>query len=224
MINQIRISSGSMFMLFLFIPVSLLLGACDFETKNSMMQSPVELHKNTVQEIYPVEEISGGYWHQLSENYKRTGEGGLQIRTAYNSGSERYNAYWARSKNEEIIRILRGFGIRDVRADILPVKDLSDPQILVRYTSYQAKAPKECTGHNYAANVSDPVPGYRIGCTTADLFSRQIYKTRDLVHRPAEMGDQDADRASTIIDSYRAGQRNTPLSGDSTTDFSDEGS
>lgn len=207
----------------LLLVTFLALSGCAFETQSHMMRSPVELHKNIVRNIMPASDLTSSHIEMIAENYRRQGDGVIEAQVFYNARSSSHGMHWASKKADYINKELSMKGVEHVVSDIVPVKDIASPRVLIRYQSYEARPPRECEGRIYEARMNDPDPNYRIGCTTANFFSQQIYQSRDLKDRTSDMGDQNADRASTAIDAYRQGLRNQTLEGDSTTDFTDDG-
>lgn len=191
----------------LTLGLAVTLTGCQFDTPNRTAQTPMRIQERMVQDIRPTDSIDHAYLAVQADHYYRTGNGPVEIRVTYNPKSAEQNPHWAKSKLKFIRRHLEQSDVAEIDAGILPVKDLARSQTIIRYQSYQAKAPIECDGMADQLNAADPDPEYIIGCTHHSMFAKQLYRHTDLLDKDSADSPDSADRVSSPVDTYRSGAR-----------------
>lgn len=189
------------------VGLAVVLAGCQFDTPNRMTQTPMRIQERIVQDIRPTDSIGHAYLAAQAEHFYRTGNGPFEIRVTYDPNSAEENPHWAKSRLKFMKRHLNKADVVEIDAGILPVKDLARSQTIIRYQSYEAKAPIECDSVKNQLSASDPDPEYIIGCTHHSLFAKQIYRQTDLLDKDAPDRPDSADRVSSPVDTYRSGSR-----------------
>ena len=199
-----------------FLGMLCFLSACEMATKNQTLSTPVHVQERVSQIVIPTHQINSHNVFDQAEAYKRNGVGVFEVRVTYNPSSTQNDSTWARQKANSIGRKLKKAGVDNVISDILPVKNLTTSQAIMRYKSYHAKAPDICSDKTMDSSRHDVNNDYLIGCTMSDLFAKQIYRSTDLLDQTPPVSSQNADRAAAELDFYRLGGRNEPLETEST--------
>ena len=198
----------------LIIGAALTLSACSMHAPSKVSQNRIQVEQENFVEEMDLRDVDGAYIASLGQHYNRHGSGPLYLTVAYDSG------HGVSSATREVARLtaaLRDEGVERVQGNVLPVADLGAyAKILVSYTAYNALAPKDCSlmsGINTSQIEADP--DYKLGCSIDTLFAQQIARPKDLAGSFEGNDTSDGRRHANIIESYRSGERNKPLSGES---------
>ncbi len=197
-----------------------LLGVCGCEDivhePTKLSEKKVRVQEEQVFEEIPVSDMHENAIAALSEHYKRSGAGSLDLSVTYDPHSPTATAMMASSEAARIAGLFRDNGLTVTGANIMPVKDLgSQMQALVSYSSFEALAPEDCEVMPGLKHTNiEPEEDYELGCSINTVFAKQIARPKDLADRSAEPGNADGRRATSVLEPYRAGVRNEPLGGE----------
>lgn len=193
-----------------------LLTACAPQSTPSMMNtSRVEMVRQTAIEEIPATKVDDVALTLLADDYRRYGNGPMDLAMIYDPKSKIYTAMHARNQLREIEAGLKERGIRAVQTRTVSVEK-GQPSLLISYDSVKAQAPTDChtmPGIDDYQTTRD-IAQYRFGCSTESLLARQIARPSDLMGRAANNEPSDGRRASNVIDEYRnygANDANRPL-------------
>lgn len=195
--------------------VSLGTAACMYEPDN-FTTSRVQVEQKPFSETVPVSEFSSQAVASAAAQYRKHGDGPLELVVTYDPKSKTANAMAAADEAAKIAKMFRQNGVAEVRTSIMPVVDNGDGmRALYSYDSYNALAPKDC----------DLMPGidtrhveaekdYKLGCSVETMYARQIARPKDLKGQGPATEPGDGRRAANIVDVYRTGVPNEPLEGE----------
>ncbi len=186
--------------------VSLLaMAACAPLSSPSMMNTnKVELVHQTAIEQIPAGEVNDVTLSLLADDYRRYGNGPVELAMIYDPFSKKYTAMQARNQLREIEENLKVRGIRHVVTRTVAV-DKGEPALMVSYESYQAQAPSDChmmPGLDDYQTTRD-IATYRFGCSTESMLARQIARPADLMGRGADTAPADGRRAANVVEESR---------------------
>jgi type IV pilus biogenesis protein CpaD/CtpE len=199
-------------MLGLMLPV----GACTLDEPDHFSASRVQVEEKPYTGTVDVSQFGEGEAAQAAAQYRRYGEGPVELVVTYDPVSARATAMSAADEAARLAQLLRRNGVENVRTNIMPVNDSGERmKALLSYNSYSALPPEDCTllpGIENRANT--PEEGYKMGCSVDTLYARQIARPRDLKGQTGPGEDGDGRRAANIVEVYRSGQPNKPLEGE----------
>jgi pilus assembly protein CpaD len=194
------------------------LNACSRMYKEgTLTQNKMQVSQQTAEQEIILDGSHNSQIMALGKDYSRYGDGTLEMTIAYDPLAKSQGAMRASQMAGDLAAQLRSEGITNVKADILPVKDLPVMKALVNYDSYSALPPEDCepmsgfNDRNHGDNMD-----YEMGCTVDTLIARQISRPKDLLGRDFENSYNDARGVSNQIDAVRSGARNPPLGGETT--------
>ena len=193
-----------------------LLAACAPQNTPSMMNTQrVELLHQTAIEQIPAGKIDDAALAMLADDYRRYGNGPVDLAMVYDPSSKTYTAAAARNQLRRIEQDLTTRGVRQIRTRTVAV-DKGEPALMISYESYQAQAPSGC--HTMPGIDDDrttrDIAQYRFGCSTEQMLARQIARPADLMGRGGDNAPSDGRRAANVIEEYRnyaAQDANRPL-------------
>ena len=194
-------------------------GGIDMYAPDSVTHNRVQVSEDLFTQDVALSDADDAYLMWLAQHYmKHGGDTSLDMVVTYDPRSYRSTAMKAGNKASDIVSILRGRGVSNVKASVLPVKDQGDvSRLLVSYNSYTASAPKDCPevmpgmdGGGLEHNAD-----YKIGCTIETVLARQIAKPSHLLGRGAKGGYKDGRASANVVEGYRTGAPNESLDGES---------
>jgi type IV pilus biogenesis protein CpaD/CtpE len=185
----------------------LALSACAQNTPSMMNENKPRLIEQTQIDHIPMKDMNDTVLAAVAENYRRYGEGTLDLTVTYDPKSKTYTAMKAVNDLAHMADVLRVKGISDIKTNTLPAPG-TDPMLAVHYDSVSALGPKDCapmpgmddytTGRNLDSQ-------YLFGCGIETQLARQIYRPADLRgNGTVETGD--GRRAVSVSETYRAQQ------------------
>jgi len=191
------------------------LSGCSLYQDGTVTEHRVQVIEEKFVEEVPLTKVNDQYIVGLSRHYEKHGDGPIALTVAYDPHSKSNTAMKASHAAARIVRGLRDQGVRDVKADILPLQGQGDEAlVVVSYLSYKAAAPKDC---GVMPGIKDTDIGhkeeYRMGCTIETLLARQIARPKDLLGRGRVDPTSSGRKAANIGDIYRGGVGNAPLEG-----------
>jgi type IV pilus biogenesis protein CpaD/CtpE len=168
----------------------------------------------------PVNSVDDGFYHALAQEYKSSGGGQLYITFVYNPESGGSAALAASELAGRATKTMRGYGISDVKADIMPVADSAHSgKVLISYTKYAATAPKDCKTMPGLEDTQVELGwDYQYGCSLESQIAKQVARPRDLLGTDEEPETSSGRRAAGVAAPYHAAVPNKPLEIDSITD------
>jgi type IV pilus biogenesis protein CpaD/CtpE len=191
-----------------------LLSACAPQYTPTMMNtSRVELSHETMVEQIPMAKISDTDLLVIAEQYRKNGNGPLDLTITYDPKSKDFTAMSALHDLKHIREVLKTKNITNISTQTLAAPE-GKPSLIVSYELVRAQAPSDCT----------PMPGldnnetgrfigdYKFGCATESLIAKQIARPSDLEGN-ATLGARSARRDAIVIEGYSAGVPREPLEG-----------
>lgn len=191
------------------------LSACTFDSPTQInMNSRVEIQRESYMLRDYADAINAETLQQLSRHYWSHGDGPVHVSAVYDPDSGRATLAKAREAAGRTADGLRAQGVKDVRPDVLPVRQSGDQvQVVVSYAMMVADAPADCTtllGRGFAdIHVGED---YKLGCSIETYTARQIARPRDLLGNDV-MDNNDGRRSHNVVDPYQTGVQNAPLRG-----------
>ncbi len=182
-----------------------LLAACAPQYTPSMMNThKVEIVRQTAIEQIPLNEIDDVTLTLLADDYRRYGNGPVDLAMVYDPTSKTYTAMKARNQLREIETGLKQRGIHAIQTRTVSVEK-GQPALMISYESLQAQAPTDC--HSMPGledyRTERDIAEYRFGCSTETMLARQIARPADLMGRGADNTPSDGRRATNVIEEYR---------------------
>lgn len=216
-VNKTKITNSLPYALLAFIAVCLLLSGCLAEP-TKLSQNKVQVQQEKFTDNVAVASLNDAAIKGLADHYRRHGDGPLDLTVTYDPKSKSSGAMRASDEAARLAGSMRGYGINNVRANIVPVHNSGgDMRALMSYMAYDALAPKDCSLMAGVDNRDISVEeDYKLGCSTETLFARQIARPKDLKGQGS--GDTtDGRRSANIVEGYRTGVPNDSLGGESAT-------
>lgn len=191
------------------------LGACSMYSEGNISPNRIQVEETKFAEQIPVSDMDSATVAGLARHYDKHGSGPVDLTVTYDPKSSTNTAMTASNEAARIVTAFRKEGVRDVSANILPVKDGGDEgTAVISFTAYNALAPKDCTVMEGLNTTQITVqPDYKLGCTMDTVFARQIARPKDLNGQGAG-ATSDGRPASNIVEVYRTGAPNEPLEGE----------
>jgi type IV pilus biogenesis protein CpaD/CtpE len=151
----------------------------------------------------------------ISRHYASAGDSPLYITVTYDPHSASNTAMRATQESQRLAGLLRKNGVRQVEADIVPVRDGGElSRTLITYDTLNARAPSSC-GEPMSMEFSDidATRDYKLGCSVETYTARQIARPRDLLGQD-DMGNSDGRPRVNGIEPYMSGVPNKELDGE----------
>lgn len=205
---------------YLALVLTLSVGACSWYPDPYVTNKRVQVEEEKIAEEYAYGDLSEAALVGLAQHHNRYGDGPLTLTLAYNPKSKAHTARQASEKAAELSGILRREGVHNVETNILPVKDLPEPKVMISYLGYKALAPEDCglmPGLRSRQIEPEIEEDYKLGCSVETYFARQISRPSDLLGQEIG-GNTDGRRSANQIEAYRAGVPNETLEGQSASD------
>lgn len=182
-----------------------LLTACAPQYTPSMMNTHrAELVRQTAIEQIPLSEIDDVTLTLLADDYRRYGNGPVDLAMVYDPTSKTYTAMKARNQLREIESGLKQRGVHSIQTRTVSVEK-GQAALMVSYESIQVQAPTDC--HTMPGledyRTERDIAAYRFGCSTETMLARQIARPSDLMGRGADNTPSDGRRATNVIEEYR---------------------
>ncbi len=213
---MMSVRKNRVFASFLVLAAFAALPGCLYQ-EGTITENRVQVKEERFVQKIPLKEASGEYLAGLAKHYEKHGDGPVALSVTYDPRSRTNTAMHASQEAAHLVRTLRDEGVRNIKADILPVKEQGDGAVMiVSYMSYTAHAPKDCgvmPGINDTDISSDEE--YRMGCTLETMFARQVSRPKDLLGQGRVDPTSDGRRASNMGEMYRGGLGNESLEGES---------
>ncbi len=188
----------------LVVAVSLTVSGCTQTTPSMMNENKPRLTEQTQIDQIPVKEVTEAHLSLLAENYRRYGEGPVELTVSFDPSSRTYTAMKAVNDLSRMAETLRVKGVSHVKTSTLPEKGV-DPALSIHYQTVSVSAPKDCSPmpgmDGYETNRSFQ-EGYRFGCGIETQLARQIYRPADL-KGTGTMESSDGRRATAVSEAYR---------------------
>lgn len=198
-----------------------LLAACDLDHSTYLSPNRAQVEQQRYEAQVPVGSIDDNFYKALAQEYKSSGGGQLYLTFVYNPESGGSSAMAASELAGRASKKLRGYGVSDVKADILPVLDSAQSgKVLISYTKYAASGPKDCDVvmpglENTAMELSWD---YKYGCSLEGQIAKQVARPKDLLGNGAAPATSSGRRAANSTANHEAGIPNEPIDGDAITD------
>lgn len=197
----------------------LLLGACDSliygGNPTTLTTGRVETYRDQFDLTEDTAALSDGKIQQISRDYWSRGETPLQLVVTYDPQSSSNTAMKASQEMGRMTTALKNQGVRQIEADILPVKDSGDvSKTLISYDALNARPPSECD-EPMDMTFADPylAEDYALGCTVHTYVSRQIARPKDLLGNDT-MDNNDGRKNANGLETYMGGAPNPELKGE----------
>lgn len=182
-----------------------------------LTQNRVQVEKEDFSEEVSVSDMSSAKIAAISQHYRRYGDGPVEVTVTYDASSRAFTAMSASEEASRIIKSFRENGIRNVDPAIIPVNGSGDEgKVYVSYGFYTAHAPKDCgvmPGFKDTNVVVDEE--YKLGCTVETILAKQISHPKHLKGISKTDPTSSGRRATNIIETYRFGEPNESLDGES---------
>jgi type IV pilus biogenesis protein CpaD/CtpE len=194
--------------------VLLLCSACGFQTPTQFAQRRVEIVPGYYDKVIQASEFDAEKARQIAGQYKQSGNGTMEIAVTYDPHSRRMTARMANDEAARIGMMLQERGVRDFKAEILPVADTGQGmQVQIRYASQTARAPSGCDDAFAIDDINaEAYRSYELGCTTETYVAKQIDRPADLLGKGGTQPGSGR-RAANIIETYQTGTPNPQMDG-----------
>lgn len=181
------------------------LAACSPQSTPSMMNiERVQLVHQTAIEQIPAEDVDDVALALIADDYRRYGNGPMELAMVYDPRSKSYTAMKARNQLNDIEKRLNQHGIKQVNIRTMAVEQ-GQAALLVSYDSFQAQGPANChtmPGVDHHQTTRD-IAEYRFGCSTESLLARQVARPTDLMGRGGTNAPADGRRAANVVEELR---------------------
>jgi type IV pilus biogenesis protein CpaD/CtpE len=196
------------------------LTGCSMEEPGHLSLEKARVTQEKIYEKVMLGDADEGYLKALAAHYRKAGSGPVDLTVLYDPQSKTSTAMKASRDSARIVSDLRNYGVQNIDATILPVKDHGDEsEILLSYQAYEAQGPENCeTMPGYDDNELNIEEGYKLGCTVETLYAKQIARPKDMAGQATNDPHTDGRRSSNIVDGYRTGEPNDTLEGLTATD------
>lgn len=196
-------------------------GGIDMYEKGHLSDSRIQIKETLFSDDVSLSDANDEYLNALAYHYNKYGDGAVDLVIAYDPYSSNNTAMMATNKVADITESLREYGLSDIGARVMPVKDLGDEaRLQVSYNSYNAEKPKGCD-EVLPGIDGTPVefnPHYKLGCSTQTLMAKQVAKPKHLLGRGVVDQTTDGRVATNVVELYRTGAKNEPLDGETASD------
>ncbi len=202
--------------LFMAVCAGFLLSSCSLYQEGTLTENRVQVIEKKFVEEVSLKDATNHYVVGLAHHYDKHGDGPVDLSVTYDPKSRSNTAMNASQEAARLVRSLREEGVRNVNANILPVRGQGNQSIvIVSYMSYTAEAPRDCTNMpGFDDTDITHKEEYRIGCTVESMFAKQIARPKDLLGQGSAGSTTDARRAGNIGERYRIGTPNESLDGE----------
>lgn len=191
------------------------LSACSLDMNHPtyLSQNKVQVEQSRYDAEVSVHALDDAFYRALAQEYKSTGGGQLYLTFVYNPESGGSSALAASELAGKAAHALRGYGVRDVKADILPVADSAHSgKVLISYTKYAAHAPKDCKSMPGLDDRAVELGwDYKYGCSIDSQIADQIARPKDLLGNDVVPETSSGRRAAVTSDAHEGGIPNEPL-------------
>ncbi len=204
------------FRLGIFFVVMGWVSGCDMYSAGSINKNPIQISKEFVSKSIFVVNVSDDVISDIARHYTKYSDSPMELVVTYDPKSQVNSAMWASNKVSDIAGILRGYGVTNLSAKILPVNLQGEgSQLFVSYYALSARAPKGCDIEmaGIDGDLERLNPDYKLGCAIDKMTALQVAKPAHLLGRGAVSNVVDGRATSNIIDGYRAGAQNDRLEG-----------
>lgn len=206
----------SRYKFYAFLTAVIALSGCSLDEPTKITQNRVQVQQEKFIEELPVETVDAEMVAAMGSHYYKHGAGPVDLSVVYDPKSSTNTAMKANNELVRISNLLRKNGIKNVRANILPVQGNQASVAVISYTSYTTQPPKDCGVLAGVENTNIEVDAdYKLGCTIETVYSKQIARPKDLAGHSQEDETTDGRRGSNIVEIHRTGQPNEPLGGES---------
>lgn len=195
--------------LLMLMLVGLALAGCEMSAPSQINVSPIEVREQPYNDTIPVGSFSADTAKLIGENYRRFGQGPVDVTVTYAAGASETKA---KNQAARVAGLLRGEGVADVVVSTLPVNDRDQvDQLMLNYVQVSAHPPRECGDHpadtraDIAGNENGRVENYRFGCGIDTYIAQQVARPKDLAGTDT-LAPATADRYSNALKGYRDGK------------------
>ena len=214
--RTMRLATTALTLGFLALP----LAACDTGYRTHLQKDTFEtrerstLRESSYSSETPTALLDKQALQDIGENYRQYGEGPVSVLVSYDPSAHTNTASHATMEAKRIARILMDTGVPEVKTDILPANGKGQPSTtVISYKTVVAQAPEDCQSMGgLDGKQTDANPDYPIGCTMQMQMDQQIARPQDMQGRDGLDGGS-ARRQNNIVDTYKQGKPNPPLSG-----------
>ncbi len=198
-----------------FAPV--LLGGCEMYAPGTLSTEKIQVREKPYFLDVTAREADDDLAASVAHHHARHSDGPMRVTVTYDPQNYRSTAMMATQKAADLARALRGQGVAQVDADILPVSGQGDEsRVLISYDAYSAHAPSNCTTMpGTESAVVEPNADYRMGCTVQTMIARQVSRPKDLQGQGNPGLNTEGRSAGNIVDLVRSGAENKELGGES---------
>jgi pilus biogenesis lipoprotein CpaD len=207
--------------LLLFALVAMVgLTGCEMHHETYMTPNKMEVHETQFNAQASVSEMNEYYLVAVAQEYDKNGNGPVDLTVTYDPKSRTNTAMRASANASRIGSVLRGNGVPEVNASILPVHASGGvSNALLSYSGYEVTPPKDCSmidGLEY--NSVEANPDYKLGCSMNTVMAKQVARPKDLAGTKVDEPTTDGRRNANIIERYRVGEPNEKLEGEGASD------
>lgn len=195
------------------------LSACALDTPTQISKAPITVSQEMHSVSYDTVDVKQATLEGLRDHYLANGDGTIKVLVTYDPRSTKNTAMNASNNAGQIAQAMKKMGAKDVKTEILPVKDSGDTsETVFSYDAYAAHAPENCEFMGGIEGTDVAITDeYMFGCSRDMLLARQIANPQDLLGR-AGTDTATARRHANWIPSYNDGTPNAPLEADATTE------
>lgn len=217
--NQKRSGAFKITAMAFMAATALALNGCALDTPSQMERSALQVVKEDHRTSYNTETIDKALLETVRDHYLQSGEGPVHVTVTYDPRVRGNSAMTASNEAGKIAALMARMGARNVKTEILPVKDSgSVSKTIFSYDVYTASAPEDCELMQGIEGRETKIDHeYTFGCSHDIFLARQIARPQDLLGNTAS-GKAGGRRHANWIVSYDDGEPNGPLEGLSTTD------
>lgn len=215
-LSEIAGAQARLFMICGVSFLSLSLSGCLYEEGN-ITTSRIQIEESVYHDDRAIADFDQAYADALAQHFYKSGSGDLNVKVTYDPHSRGNTAMRAGENAARVAKMLRSAGVRDVRAEILPIKNQGEEsRVLFDFLAHTAHAPAGCDDiPGIKGDGLEYNPDYKLGCSSQTLLARQISRPADLNGRTLSPGQTtDGRAAANIVDVYRSGAPNEPLEGE----------
>ena len=196
------------------------LGACAMDTPSQAIglsgRASATMNNETAR--IPTADMTEAMLSSVAAHYRSSGDGPVHITVTYDPKSKKNTAMKAAGEAARISTYLRRKAEAEVLSDIASVTGSgTNSETQITYDVRTAQAPAECkTMGGIAGEPTRADDDYIYGCGIETLFAKQIANPKDLNGRDGlRAAETDGGRFSNIVGSYRTGEPNSALVGES---------
>ncbi len=188
------------------------LSACSMDSPTFMAQKHVEVVEDVKHIEVETAQLDEETITAIGAEYLRRGDGPIDIVVTYNPAARGNTAMMATDNAARITSVLGRMNVRDVKTQILPIRDAEASQTLLSYTAYTARAPQGCGDMELVDDAAhENYREYGLGCSTETYLARQISRPQDLLGRDDVEVVEDGRKRANVVEAYKTRIQNEGL-------------